>query len=166
MTDKNSEEDAGIDEGYREPKEKVQLAGVGLGSRAAANKPTGEGLLIRCTHPALLTGVLVSLCQSVSAALNLISMVSTSQEAPKHPGEMLAGDGGRRPCKTSSGLKPGPPGSHAIFLCCPCDKAWCFFINGDCFNTPYISHCIHIDLEWNAQEDTTLLFLNCGMFSS
>ena len=73
MTDKNSEEDAGIDEGYREPKEKVQLAGVGLGSRAAANKPTGEGLLIHCTHPALLTGVLVSLCQSVSAALNLIS---------------------------------------------------------------------------------------------
>ena len=30
MTDKNSEEDAGIDEGYREPKEKVQLAGVAL----------------------------------------------------------------------------------------------------------------------------------------
>ena len=55
------------------------------------------------------TGVLVSLCQSVSAALNLISMVSTSQEAPKHPGEMLAGDGVRRPCKTSSSLKPGPP---------------------------------------------------------
>ena len=26
MTDKNSEEDAGIDEGYGEPKEKVQLA--------------------------------------------------------------------------------------------------------------------------------------------
>jgi len=30
VTDKNSEEDAGIDEGYGEPKEKVQLAGVAL----------------------------------------------------------------------------------------------------------------------------------------
>ena len=30
MTDKNIEEDAGIDEGYGEPKEKVQLAGVAL----------------------------------------------------------------------------------------------------------------------------------------
>ena len=30
MTDKNSEEDAGIDEGYGEPKEKVQLAGLAL----------------------------------------------------------------------------------------------------------------------------------------
>jgi len=28
--DKNSEEDAGIDEGYGEPKEKVQLSGVAL----------------------------------------------------------------------------------------------------------------------------------------
>ena len=63
----------------------------------------------------LLTGVLVSLCQSVSAALNLISMISTSQEAPKHPGEMLAADEVKRSCKTSSGLKPGPPGTDAVF---------------------------------------------------
>ena len=108
------------------------------------------------------TGVLVSLCQSVSAALNLISMISTSQEAPKHPGETLAGDGVRRPCKTSSNLKPGPPGSHEVFLCCRYDKAWCFYMNGDCFNPPYISFPIYINLEWNPQEDTTLLFLNCG----
>ena len=30
MTDKNSEEDAGIDEGYGKPKEKMQLVGVAL----------------------------------------------------------------------------------------------------------------------------------------
>ena len=55
------------------------------------------------------TGVIVSLRQSVSVALNLISMVSTSQEVPKHPGEMLAVGEVKRPFKTSSGLKPGPP---------------------------------------------------------
>ena len=65
-------------------------------------------LFVAYTLP-LHTGVIVSLCQSVSAALNLISMVSTSQEALKHPGEMLAVDEVKRPCKTSSGLKPGPP---------------------------------------------------------
>ena len=136
------------------------------GSRASANKPKEEGLLIRCIHPAPTHRSYCILVQSVSAALNLINMVSTSQEAPKHPGEMLAVDGVRRPCKTSSGLKPGPPGSHAVFLCCPYDKAWCFCMNGDRFRPPYISRSIHICLEWNPQEDTTLLFLNCGMFSS
>ena len=118
-------------------------------------------LFVAYTLP-LHTGVIVSLCQSVSAALNLISMASTFQEAPKHPGEMLAVDGVRRPCKTSSNLKPGPPGSHEVFLCCRYDKAWCFYMNGDCFNPPYISFPIYINLEWNPQEDTTLLFLNCG----
>ena len=57
-------------------------------------------LFIAYTLP-LHTGVIVSLCQSVSAPVNLISMVSTSQEVPKHPGEMLAVDEVRRPCKTS-----------------------------------------------------------------
>ena len=112
------------------------------------------------------TGVIVSLRQSVSVALNLISMVSTSQEAPKHPGQMLAGDGVKRPWKTSSGLKPGPPTSHAVFLCCRYEKAWCFCMNGDRFNPPSIFRSIHICLEWNPQEDTTLLFLNGGMFLS
>ena len=57
-------------------------------------------LFIAYTLP-LHTGVIVSLCQSVSAPVNLISMVSTSQEVPKHPGEMLAVDEVRRSCKTS-----------------------------------------------------------------
>ena len=112
------------------------------------------------------TGVIVSLGQSVSAALNLIIMVSTFQEAPKHPGEILTGDEVKRPCKTSSGLKPGPSGTDAVFLCSPYDKAWCFCMNQDHFKRPYISPSIHIDLEWNPQEDTALLFLNCGMFRS
>ena len=84
--------------------------------------PTSQGkkvwLFVAYTLP-LHTGVIVSLCQSVSAALNLISMVSTSQEVPKHPGEMLAEDKVNRPCKTSRGLKPGPLGTDAVFLCCP-----------------------------------------------
>ena len=93
-----------------------------------------EGLVIHCIHPALHTGVIISLFQSVSAALNLISMVSISQEAPKHPGELLAGDEVNRPCKTSSGLKPGSLGTDAVFLCSMYYKAWCFCMNGDCFN--------------------------------
>ena len=134
MTDKNSKEDAGVDEGYGEPKDKVQLAGVALRKlRFCQSQRKKVCLFVAYTLP-LHTGVLVSLCQSVSAALNLISMISTSQEAPKHPGETLAGDGVRRPCKTSSSLKPGPPGSHEVFLCCLYYKAWCFFMNGDCFS--------------------------------
>ena len=86
-------------------------------------------LFVTYTLP-LHTGVIVSLCRSVSAALNLINMVSTSQEVLKHSGEMLALDGVKRPCKTSSGLKPGPPGTDVVFLCCPYDKAWCFRMNG------------------------------------
>ena len=65
------------------------------------------------------TGVIVSLCQSVSASLNLISMVSTSQEVLKHPGEILAVDEVKRTCKTSSSLKPGPPGTDAVFPLLP-----------------------------------------------
>ena len=84
--------------------------------------PASQGkkvwLFIAYTLP-LHTGVIVSLCQSVSAALNLISMVSTSQEVPQHPGEMLAVDEVKRPWKPSSGLKPGPPGTNAVYLCCP-----------------------------------------------
>ena len=83
------------------------------------------------------TGVIVSLCQSVSAALNLIIMVSTFQEAPKHPGEILTGDEVKRPCKTSSGLKPGPSGTDAVFLCSPYDKAWCFCMNGTSLSSIY-----------------------------
>ena len=93
-------------------------------------------------------------------------MFSTSQEVPKHPGEMLAVDKVKRPCKTSRGLNQGPLGTDAVFLCCLYDKAWYFCMNGDCFNPQYISPSIHIYLEWNPQEDTTLLFLNCGRFSS
>ena len=70
-------------------------------------------LFIAYTLP-LHTGVIVSLCQSVSASLNLISMVSTSQEVLKHPGEILAVDEVKRTCKTSSSLKPGPPGTDAV----------------------------------------------------
>ena len=84
--------------------------------------PTIKGkkvwLFVASTQPQH-TGVIVSLCQSVSAALNLISMVSTSQQVPQHPGEMLAVDEVKRPWKTSSGLKPGPPGTNAVYLCCP-----------------------------------------------
>ena len=75
-------------------------------------------LFIAYTLP-LHTGVIVSLCQSVSASLNLISMVSTSQEVPKHPGEILAVDEVKRTCKTSSSLKPGPPGTDAVFPLLP-----------------------------------------------
>ena len=84
--------------------------------------PTIKGkkvwLFVAYTLP-LHTGVIVSLCQSVSAAFNLISMVSTSQEVSQHPGEMLTVDEVKRPWKTSSGLKPRPPGTDAVFLCCP-----------------------------------------------
>ena len=166
MIDKNSEEDTGTDEGYGEPQEKVQLAGVALRKPCFCQQANGR----RPAYP------LHTPCPTHRSSCLLVSKcVSSSQpdqyglhfqEAPKHPGEMLAGDGGRRPCKTSSGLKPGPPGTDAVFLCCPYDKAWCFCMNGDCFNHPYISPSIHIDLQWNPQEDTTLLFLNCGMFSS
>ena len=75
-------------------------------------------LFIAYTLP-LHTGVIASLCQSVPAALNLISMVSTSQEVPKHPGEILAVDEVKRTCKTSSSLKPGPPGTDAVFPLLP-----------------------------------------------
>ena len=85
-------------------------------------RPTSQGkkvwLFVAYTLP-LHTGVIVSLCQSVSAALNLISIVSTSQEVPKHPGEILAVDEVKRPCKTSRCLNQCPHGTDAVFLCCP-----------------------------------------------
>ena len=159
MTEKNSKEDAGIDEGYGEPKEKVQSGWSGL--EEAVLLPTSQRkkvcLFVAYTLP-LHTGVIVSLCQSVLAALNLISMVYTSQEAPKHPEEMLAVDGVRRPCKTSRGLQPGPLGSHAVFLSCPYDKAWGFCMNGDCFNPPYMSTSIPICHEWSPEEEIHFYF--------
>ena len=75
-------------------------------------------LFVAYTLP-LHTGVIVSLCQSVSAALNLISMVSTSQEVPQHLGEMLAVDEVKRPWKTGRCLNQGPHGTDAALLCCP-----------------------------------------------
>ena len=52
MTGKNSEEDAGTEEGYGEPKEKVPLAGVASRKPCSANKQTAEGLVFGCIHPA------------------------------------------------------------------------------------------------------------------
>ena len=74
MTEKNSKEDAGIDEGYGEPKEKVQSGWSGL--EEAVLLPTSQWkkvwLFVAYSLP-LHTGVIISLCQIVSAALNLIS---------------------------------------------------------------------------------------------
>ena len=46
-------------------------------------------------------------------------MVSTTQEVPKHPGEMLAVNNLKSPCKTSRHLNQGPRGTIGVFLCCP-----------------------------------------------
>lgn len=87
--------------------------------------------------------ILVSKCVKV---LNLISMVPLPRRHQSIRWRCASSGCGVRSPSTSSGLKPGPPGSHEVFLCCPYDKAWCFCMNGDCFNHRYISCLIHIDL--------------------
>ena len=73
MIDKNSEEDAGTDEGYGEPKEKVQLAGVALRKpcfcQQANGRRSGYSLHTLCPN----TLGLMYPCVKLSAALNLIS---------------------------------------------------------------------------------------------
>ena len=136
------------------------------GSRASANKPAEEGLLIHCIHPApthrsycILVSKCVSSSQPDQYGLHFPGGTEASRRAASRGRSKEAMQDQQR-SETRS------PGTDAAFLCCPYDKAWCFCMNGDCFNSPYISLSIHIDLEWNPQEYTTLLFLNCGMFSS
>ena len=84
-------------------------------SPVSANKQT-EGQVFHCAHWARTHCsycILVSNCQHLSTSS---LMVSTSQEVPKHPGEMLAVDEVKRPCKTSRGLNQGPLGTNAVFL--------------------------------------------------
>ena len=166
MTDKNSEEDAGIDEGYREPKEKVQLAEVALRKPCFCPQANGR----RSAYP------LHTPCPTHRSSCLLVSKCVSSPQPDQYglhfPGgteasRRDAGRGWRKEAKQDQQRsETRSPGTDAAFLCCPYDKAWCFCMNGDCFNSPYISLSIHIDLEWNPQEYTTLLFLNCGMFSS
>jgi hypothetical protein len=79
-------------------------------------------LFIEYTLP-LHTGVIVSLCQSVSAVFNLISIVSTSQEVPKHPGEMLAMDEQRGHGRPAEVRNQVPQALMQFFSAAPCDKA-------------------------------------------
>ena len=84
--------------------------------------PTSQGkkvwLFIAYTLP-LHTGVIVSLCQSVSASVSLISYGLHFPGGTKASRKMLAVDEVRRLCKTNRGLKKGLPGTNAVFLCCP-----------------------------------------------
>ena len=69
VTDKNSEEDAGIDEGYGEPKEKVQLAGVALRKPCFCQQANGRrsGYSLHTPCPTLRSYcILVSKCVSSS----------------------------------------------------------------------------------------------------
>ena len=68
--DKNSEEDAGIDEGYGEPKEKVQLAGVALRKpcfcQQAKGRRSGYSLHTPCPYTQELLYPCVKVCQQLS----------------------------------------------------------------------------------------------------
>ena len=101
MTDKNSEEDAGIDEGYGEPKEKVQLAGVALRKPCFCQQANGRrsGYLLHtpCPYTQELLYPCVKVCQRSQPDQYGLHF----QEVPKHPGEMLALDKVNRPCKTA-----------------------------------------------------------------
>ena len=70
MTDKNSKEDAGIDEGYREPKEKVQLAGVALRKpcfcQKANGRRSGYPLHTPCPYTQEFLYPCVKVCQQLS----------------------------------------------------------------------------------------------------
>ena len=71
MTDKNSEEDDGIDEGYGEPKEKVQLAGVALRKlcfcQQAKGRRSGYSLHTPCPYTQGLLCPCVKVCRHLSA---------------------------------------------------------------------------------------------------
>ena len=137
------------------------------GSHASASKPREEGLVIHCIHPAPTHRsycILVSKC---------VSIPQSDQYGLHFPGGTKAS---RR--DTSSGWSKedmqdqqqsetrSPRHRCSFSSAAPYNKAWCFWVNGDLFSPQYISPSIHIDLEWDPQKDTTLLFLNCGMFSS
>ena len=101
------------------PRTMCHMLECSWGRGASANKQTVEGLVIHCTGCApthWIYCILESKCQHLST---WSVMVSTSQEVPKHPGEMLAVDEVNGPCKTSRHLNQGPPGTDAVFLCCP-----------------------------------------------
>ena len=70
MTDKNSEEDTGIDEGYEKPKEKVQLAGVALRKpcfgQQAKGRRSGYSLHTPCPYTQELLNPCVKVCQQLS----------------------------------------------------------------------------------------------------
>ena len=70
VTDKNSKEDAGIDEGYREPKEKVQLAGVALRKpcfcQKANGRRSGYPLHTPCPYTQEFLYPCVKVCQQLS----------------------------------------------------------------------------------------------------
>ena len=101
MTDKNSEEDAGIDEDYGEPKEKVHLAGVALRKpyffQQAKGRGSGYSLHTPCPYTQELLYPCVKVCQRSQPDQYGLHF----QEVPKHPGEMLALDKVNRPCKTA-----------------------------------------------------------------
>ena len=96
------------------------------GSSASTNKQKEENLVIcwvGCVPTHWIYCILVSNCQHLST---WSVMVSTFQEVPKHPGEMLAVDKVKRLCKTSWGLNQGLLGIEAVIVCCPVWQAMAF----------------------------------------
>ena len=101
------------------------------GSCVSANKQMEEGLGICCTCCAPTHWIYCTLASNCQYLSTWSAMVSTSQEIPKHPGDMLAVDKVKRLCKSSRHLNQGPPGTDAVFLCCTLWQGMVFFSECD-----------------------------------